>query len=116
MKKIEDKGLVLTDDKRAFMESDAEWREITGAAGTGKSMAMLLKAKEYLEKGESVIFITGITRMLDRYTRMLENGKLKDYVDRGLLVFERWDDFFKPVWLSVHGTGYEYRRASSTMT
>lgn len=116
MRKIEDQGLVLTDDKRAFMESVSELREITGAAGTGKSMIMLLKAKTYLEKGESVIFITGITKMLDRYTRMLENGKLEVYIDRGLLVFERWDDFFKPVWLSVHGIGYEYKRADNKET
>ncbi len=88
-------------------DSNADWLLISGSAGTGKSLALCRRAKRLLEAGESVLFITGTTRMLDKYTNMLSNGKFKQYQENdGQCVFERKDMLY----IKLLGAPVEYTR------
>ena len=87
------------------VNSKAEWLLISGSAGTGKSLALCRRAKQLLEAGESVLFITGTTNMLDNYTHMLSNGKFARYEENDeQCVFMRKDRFY----LKVYGAPVNY--------
>lgn len=95
----------LNNGQQECVNSKAEWLLIGGSAGTGKSLALCRRAKQLLEAGESVLFITGTTNMLDNYTHMLSNGKFARYEENDeQCVFMRKDRFY----LKVYGAPVNY--------